>query len=55
MTCDDTKDNAGLYRYFSDSKTITKIVASFLFYGSHFTGIAILSYVLASRHRSKKK
>ena len=32
MTCYDTKDNAGLYRYFSDSKTITIIVVSFFLY-----------------------
>ena len=45
----DTKDNAGLYRFVPDSKTTTIIVVSFLFYTSHFTGIIILSYVLASQ------
>ena len=45
----DTKDNAGLYRFVPDSKTTTIIVVSFLFYTSHFTGITILSYVLASQ------
>ena len=49
MTCYDTKDNAGLYRFIPDSKTITIIVVSFLFYTSYFTGMAILSYVLASQ------
>ena len=49
MTCYNTKDNAGLDRYFSDCKTITIIVVSFLFYTSYFTGMAILSYVLASQ------
>ena len=49
MTCYNTKDNAGLYRYFSDCKTITIIVVSFLFDTSYFTGMAILSYVLASQ------
>ena len=39
MTCYDTKDNAGLYRFIPDSKTITIIVVSFLFYTSYFTGI----------------
>ena len=36
MTCHDTKDNAGLYRFIPDSKTTTIIVVSFLFYTSHF-------------------
>ena len=50
MTCYDSKDNAGLYRFIPDSKTITIIVVSFLFYASYFTGIiTILSYVLASQ------
>ena len=50
MTCHDTKDNARLYyRFIPDSKTITIIVVSFLFYASYFTGITILSYVLASQ------
>ena len=50
MTCYDTKDNAGLYRFIPDSKTITIIIVSFLFYTSYFTGIiTILSYVLASQ------
>ena len=39
MTCYDTKDNAGLYRFIPDSKTITIIVVSFLFYTLYFTGI----------------
>ena len=39
MTCYDMKDNAGLYRFIPDSKTITIIVVSFLFYTSYFTGI----------------
>ena len=41
MTCYDTKDNAGLYRFtgIPDSKTIIIIVFSFLFYTSYFTGI----------------
>ena len=49
MTCHNTKDNVGLYRFIPDSKTITIIVVSFLFYTSYFTGITILSYVLASQ------
>ena len=39
MTCHNTKDNAGLYRFIPDSKTITIIVVSFLFYASYVTGI----------------
>ena len=39
MTCYDTEDNAGLYRFIPNSKTITIIVISFLFYTSYFTGI----------------
>ena len=31
MTCDDTKDNAGIYIFILVSKTITIIVVSFLF------------------------
>ena len=32
MTCHNTKDNAGLYRFIPDSKTITIVVVSFLFF-----------------------
>ena len=42
MLCHDTKDNAGFYRFIPDSRTITIIVVSFLFYTSYFTGITIL-------------
>ena len=31
MTCDDTKDNAGIYIFILVSKTVTIIVVSFLF------------------------
>ena len=54
MTCHDTKDNAELYRFIPDSKTITIIVVSFLFYTSYFPGITILSYVLASQTQREK-
>ena len=49
MTCHDTRDNARLYRFIPDSKAITIIVVSFLFYTAYFTGITILTYVLASQ------
>ena len=54
MPCHDTKDNAGLYRFISASKTITTIVVSFLFYKSYFTGITILVMFWPRRHSSKK-
>ena len=40
MTCYDTKDNAGLYRFIPDSKTITIIVVSFLFYTLYFNPLS---------------
>ena len=42
MPCHDTNDNAGFYRFIPDSRTITIIVVSFLFYTSYFTGITVL-------------
>ena len=38
-----------IYRFIPVYKTITIIVVSLLFYTSYFTGITILSYVLASQ------
>ena len=55
MPYHDTKDNAGFYRFIPDSRTITIIVVSFLFYISYFTGITILVMFQPRRHSSKKK
>ena len=45
MTCHDTKNNSGLYRFIPVSNTITITVVSFPFYTSYSPGIKILSYV----------
>ena len=55
MPCHDTKENAGFYRFIPDSRTITIIVVSFLFYASYFTGITILVMFQPRRHSSKKR
>ena len=55
MTCHNTKDNAGLYRFIPDSKTITIIVVSFLFYTPYFTGITILVMSKPRKHSKKKR
>ena len=53
MPCHDPKDHAGLF-LIPDSRTITIIVVSFLFYTSYFTGITIL-VMSKPRKQSKKK
>ena len=57
MPCHDTKDNAGFYRFIPDSKTITIIAVSFLFYTSYFTGITtlVMCFSLVDTAVKKKK
>ena len=54
MPCHDPKDHAGLF-LIPDSKTITIIVVSFLFYTSYFTGITILVMSKPRKHSKKKR